>query len=382
MLEQTGYKRRTFEEILVAKIAKAKEIFGEEINTDENTALGKYIRINAYDQYYVEQAAEQIYYSIFPQTASGQALDMLGWSVGIKRNVATPSKYSVLVKGTAGGTIEYGFLVGTIAELNFYNTKEAVISEDGTCTIIVECVETGTIGNVLPSEITRVVNPSAFIDSVEGISVYEMAIDEESDSEFVKRYETIGAGKGGCTEESIISALTNIPTVRGAYIDVNESTDTVNGVPPKSIVCYVDGGENYIQEIGEAIFSKKPIGVGTHGDKSVTVSYGGLKDYEIKFSSVACVDVYVKLQITTNAEFETSGAEKIRMNIESYINNLGIGKTLVTTALYRQIYGVVGVESAIAEVSINGEGYSSENVEVEPYARCSFKQIIINDNIV
>lgn len=383
MVTETGYRRRTLEEIVEAKKAQARELFGEDINTEENTALGKYILINAYDQYVVEETAEQIYYSIFPQTATGQSLDRLGWLVGLSRNAATPAQYAVDVTGSAGTVIEYGFLVGTESEINFYNTEETVIGEDGTCTIIVECTEAGIIGNVAPNEINQVVEPSAVIETIIGTKIERAGEAEESDYDFYKRFEIVREGKGGCSEASLVSAIVNIPTVNGAYVIVNESaTDTVDGIPPKTIACYVDGGENYHQEIGEAIFDKKPVGVGTHGDISVLVEYGALKDYAVKFSHAKDIEVYVSVELITDAEFESTGNEDIKSNVKTFIDSLGIGQTLVTTQLYKQLYSVVGVVSAVIKVSTDDETYTGDNIATEVYECCTFKQISINGEVV
>lgn len=379
MLTSLGYRRRTFDEILDAKIAKAKELFGEEINTDNNTALGKYIRINAYDQYAVEELAESIYYSAFPQTASGKSLDRLGWTIGMQRNAAIPAQYKVLVTGTADCHIECGFLVGTEIELNFYAVSDAVIGAEGTCEIIVECVEAGLIGNISPSDIDRMVNPNAEIDSVVGVEVVQVGEEEESDYDFLKRYEIVREGRGSCTEAAIKAALVNIPTVNGAHIIINESaTETVDDIPPKSIACYIDGGANYHQEIAEAIFDKKPLGVKTYGDQSVAVTYGGLTNYNVNFSHAATVNVYINLTITTSAEFEESGNANIRTKLQEYIDSLGIGVGLVTTTLYSYIYSVSGVSSALVEVSTDGAEYSSDNINVATYECCTFAGIKIN----
>ena len=381
-LTSLGYRRRTLEEILQAKIEKAKELFGEDINTEENTALGKYIRINAYDQYVVEELAEQIYYSIFPQTATGQSLDRLIWSVGMSRNVAVPSKYKVNVTGLAGEIVPFGFLVGTETQLNFYNTQDTEIGEDGTCSIVVECIEAGTIGNVKANSIVKIVNPVSYVDEVVGVSVEEAGADEESDIELLKRFEIVRDGRGSCNESSIISSLLNIPTVHGAYVVANESLETVDGIPAKTIACYVDGGNDYHQDIAEAIFDKKPIGVGTYGDVAVPINYGGLKDYEIKFSHSSEVDIYVKLTIITNNNFEADGFDEIKANISNYINNLAIGNSLITTAMYSQIYSVKGVVSSQITVSKDGVDYGIEDIEMKPYECCSLKQLIINDEVV
>ena len=377
-LTSLGYRRRTLEEIINAKIVKARELFGEDINTEENTAFGKYIRINAYDQYNVEETAEKIYYSIFPQTATGYSLDRICWRVGMTRRAATPSQYSVTVKGDAEQIVEIGFLVSTETGLNFYNTQETTIDADGNCTIIVECVEAGTIGNVSPSDICKIVNPVAYIDEVMGVDVEQIGADEESDYDFRKRFEIVRDGKGSCNEASIISALMNIPTVKGVYVFANENTETVDDVPPKNIACYVYGGNDYHEQIAEAIFDKKPIGVGTFGEISVPVSYGGLSNYNVNFSHSRKVDVYAKISVTTNKNFEIDGIEKITTNICNYIDSLAIGNSLITTTMYAQIYSVAGVVSSQITVSSNGEEYSIDDIVLQPFENCSLKQLIIN----
>ena len=391
MVREQGYNRRTLEDIINAKVAKAKELFGDAINTEENTALGKFIMICAYDQYHVEELAEQIYYSIFPQTAFGMSLDRLAWSIGMARNPASPASYKVKVIGTAGSTIEVGFLVGVDpayvgeeTDLTFENTKETVIGENGECEITVICITDGSIGNVSPSIINRIVNPVAYAETVQGIEVVEAATDEESDYDFKKRYEIVREGKGGCTTASIISALVNIPTVHSAFVEVNESVSetSVNGVPPKTIACYVDGGANYSQEIGEAIFNNKPIGVGTYGTQSVTISHGAMSDYVVNFSYTEYVNVYLKLVITTNEKFEKNGNDTIKSNISAFIEALGMGDPLITTALYGEIYKVSGVVTAIIETSTDGVTYSTDNIEVAAHKRCALNTLTINGKIV
>lgn len=61
-LTELGFKRRTYDEILQSKIEKARELFGEDIDTSELTPFGKFIRINAYDQALTEEEAEIIYF--------------------------------------------------------------------------------------------------------------------------------------------------------------------------------------------------------------------------------------------------------------------------------------------------------------------------------
>lgn len=387
MVSKEGYRRRTLEEIVNAKIESAKALFGETINTDETTTLGKFILICAYEQYHVEELAELIYYSIFPQTASGQSLDRLSWGVGIKRNAETSAIYKVKVIGTAGETIPVGFLVGVNADyigedgdLTFSNMQDTVVGANGECEITAVCTVSGVVGNVAPSIIDRVVNAVGYVEEVQGIEVVEAATGEESDYDFRTRYAKAIEGKGGCTESSIIAELVSIPTVKDAYISVNESaTENLGDIPPKTIACYISGGVGYEQQIAEAIFNRKPIGVGTHGEETVSVSYGGLTDYEIKFSFAESKDIYVNIDLVTNEKFESNGNATIKSNIETFINSLGMGEQIITTALYGDIYKVSGVVSAIVTVSTDGQTYTADNVNVAVNEHCVLNTLKIND---
>ena len=130
-LTETGFKRRTFDEILTAKAERSKELFGEDIETGELSALGKYNRINAYDQALTEETAELIYNSIFPNSASGTSLDRLCVFAGIRRNTEIKAQYIVTLTGEVGAVIPKGFLVGTESGINYATIEDVTIGENG-----------------------------------------------------------------------------------------------------------------------------------------------------------------------------------------------------------------------------------------------------------
>lgn len=384
MVTNEGYVRRTYEEILNAKIAKAEELFGADINTDSNTALGKYIRINAYDQYKVEEMAEKIYYSIFPQTASGQTLDRIAWTVGISRKAATHSVCEVKVSGETGEVVKSEFAVGTEAGLNFHNLYDTTIGEDGTCVLTVECDEAGSVGNINSGDIVKIINPVSYVHEIVSSDIKTTGEDEESDYDFLARYEIAREGRGSCNATSIKTALINIPSVKDVYIKTTES-EGEGDIPANTIACYVHGGESAHQEIAEAIFDKKPIGIGTWGSVNVPVSYGALTDYMVNFSHVEEVGVYIKISDmeTDNTFDSTNGNANILTNIQNFIRDLGVGKTLVLTRLYSAIYGVAGVTTAKIEAYSSGESaYTMNDIEIEPYQICSLMSLIINGETV
>ena len=377
-ISEIGFKRRTYNEILSDKIQKAKDLFGENINTEENTPLGKFIRINAYDEAILSEEMEIVYYSIFPNTAMGVSLDRLCVFAGISRNPAKAARFKVTVKGTDGTTVPMGFLVGTDSGITYYNNKAVVIA-DNTAVLEVDCTDNGEIGNVAPQDITQIVNPVANVEEIVSVELVYKGEETESDYALRKRFETASDGLGACNEPSIIAAVMRVPTVESVGVITNESDETVNGRPPHSFECYVSGGENYHQQIAEAIFDKKPIGIKTTGSESCEITDAAGNPYTVYFSHTATIDVYVNIQVNVNTYFEGEiGIEKIRSNISNYIDNLGVGNSVILSALYGQIHSVAGVEEVTTlKLSTNGETWSTSNISADNYENCICKQVTI-----
>lgn len=375
-LTDQGFVRLTYDDILSGKIKRAKELFGEDIDTSDQSILGKYLRISAYDQAIAEEEIEAVYLARFPDTASGQSLDRLLVFTGITRNPAEPAAYSVKATGTAGHTIRAGFLVGTDSGITYYSTQEATIGEDSTCLLTVSCTQSGSLGNVVAGAINRIINPDASVSSVKGQARLSAGCDTESDKDLRARLKAAIAGSGSCNENALRSALLRVPTVQFAAVVANDTDDTdSDGRPPHSFECFVLGGDDYKQEISEAIYDKRPIGIQTVGDESVTVKDGSGSDKTVKFSFAPHVSVTVKIKVRTSASYPTDGDNLISENVTAYINGLGIGNSLVLSSLYGHIYSVQGVQEVVSlQLSTNGgTSYSTGNVTVPSYgvAVCS-----------
>jgi uncharacterized phage protein gp47/JayE len=382
-LTDLGFKRRSFDEILSDKVLKAQELFGNDINTSDKTPLGKFLRINAYDQALTEEEAENIYYSIFPSTATGQSLDRLCWAVGISRNPAIAAEYTVKVTGEAGTEFPVGTLVSTDSELTFYCAETKTVGSDGTVEATVVCTQAGIIGNIAATDIVKIVNPVANLSGAIGVSQTVVGEEVENDYSLRRRYDIAKEGLGSCNETSIKSALMSIPTVSSVSIAANDTDETDSeGRPPRSFECYISGGEDYHEQIAETIFDKKPIGIKTHGTITQNIMDEGGYSHAIQFSHTTDIGVYVRIAITTTTEFSDDTAKAvIKTNIIDYINNVGVGNPVILSALYGLIHSVSGVKEVTAALlSTDGSSFNASNITATSYQNCVFKQLEINQN--
>lgn len=111
---------------------------------------------------------------------------------GVFRHPATPATGTVIFTGQPGTVIPAGFVVLTEAAgpspaIEFQTKERVQISEDGTATAAVECLEPGTAGNVAANTITLLSEPIAGVTSVINPEPFTGGTEMEDDDSFRER---------------------------------------------------------------------------------------------------------------------------------------------------------------------------------------------------
>jgi len=353
-LDVNGFNRPSYDEIVSGMEQKAKELLGDDIDTSALSVLGKFLRITAYDISEVYNDLEATYYARFPNTTSGISLDRLCVFAGITRNPATYARHEITVTGTAGTTIGAGgLLVGNEDNLTFYNESEFTIDSGGTAQeVIVAATEAGSIGNV--DSITTIINPVTGVTGITYEGLEEQGKDIESDYDLRKRFSQAVSGAGSCNVDAIRGYISRISGIESVVIVENDSNQTDSGGrPAHSFEVYVYG-EADEQEIAEAIFLKKPLGITTvstaTGDNAITknvIDKGGYT-HVIHFSKVSEIEIYINVTIKTNITYTQDGATAIKNKLVAYVNSLGVGASVVTSAMYSHVFEVTGVTEVVS----------------------------------
>lgn len=365
-LTDAGFYCPTYNEILASKITSAKELFGENICTDNNTPLGKFIRLEStYDQKLFE-CIEQIYYGFSPTTATGVSLDRAVSFGRITRNTATAAVHTIRIYGTLDHTLGKGTLVKSSKGVVFYTTTDCTISKYEGLTndiemyyaeVNVQCTEAGTIGNVY--DINSLVNVDPEVNFVVYVKTITDGTDTETDLGLYNRYNEVIDGLGTNTENSITAELLKINGVHNVSIIVNESED--NRVISENltiesgkyaVIVYANSGLD--SEIAAAIFKHKPFGIKQNGSVSKTVTDSAGETHTVTFSYVNELTPEIHIECKVNSEFSSSGIKDIEANITGYINSLNIGKPLIYSKLYEKIYSVAGT-AEIVDLKVDGD---------------------------
>lgn len=366
MLTEKGYQRPTYDELLEGQIQRAKLLFGEDIDTSETAILGKFIRLQVYDLAEAYEDLENIYYGRFPNTARGISLDRLLPFAGITRNLATYAQYQVRFIGTIGAVIEAGVTVVSETGLLFHTIEEKTVEKDGRAYVLIECAEAGIIGNQV--EQLELESPSAEITDIEIVELTSEGQDKESDTAVRRRFQISKAGSGSNTQNSVKGAIMRVPNVTAVEVLENKTSDTINGLPPHSFQCYVLCPDYVNQQVAEAIFSKKPLGIPCVGNLVFQVKDDGGQLHEIKFSKSEAIEIQIELSVKVNQYFEETGVEQIKDNLVEYISGLENGQDVILTSLYGQIHKVEGVmETTKLMLAKKGEETKVQNIVCDIY---------------
>lgn len=373
-LTAQGFKRKTYTDLLESMQAQARAFFGEDVNLSDRSPLGLFLQVIAWDQSRIWEEIEKVYHAQHVDSAEGAQLDGVAKRISLTRRPAEKATGTITITGTAETVIAAGTLrVATKTGVEFDLAEDVTIPEAGMVNGAITAVLAGKTGNVQPNTITEIVTPLAGVESVTNADATAGGRDIETDYEFYNRYLLSLSSAGASTIDSIRAALLNVSGVRAANV-VENMTNAVDGEgrPPKSIQCYVLGGES--QEVAEAIFDTKAGGIETVGEVPVTVLDDSGQEHTVNFSYASEVSIYVKLTITRNLKYQADGDERITTEIVQYVGGedadgtvyvgLGVRQKVVYTKIIERVYQIEGIDDVDLELSTDGTTWVRTNIDI------------------
>lgn len=379
VLTEKGFQRPTFNDLLTAQENRAKLLFGEDIDTSSQSILGKFIRLNVEDIATCYELLEEIYYARFPGSARGQSLDRLCTFAGITRNPATAARLKVRIYGNVGAIIPAAFILAG-GDAEFYVDISYTVGSEGYADCYANCTESGMAGNLTAGTELTIVNPNPDLERAELLAVDTYGEARENDTALRIRFGKAVAGSGSATINALRGALSRVALVDGVAVVENDTEQEVDGRPPHSFECYVLAPESQDQLIGEAIFSKKPMGIKSVGTVEVQVMDEGDKPHTVRFSRTVKRMIHIKAKVLTNQFFESDGVNQIKDSLLECINNLANGESVYLSGLYgyiHEVHGIVNVQEL--RMSTDGKTYSASNITIGDHemARCEAGNIEI-----
>ncbi|MFQ9497658.1 baseplate J/gp47 family protein [Neglectibacter timonensis] len=364
-LTEKGFQRPLYEELLAKRVERARALFGADIETDEKTPFGKYIRLEVENLAQAYEELERIYYAIFPNTATGSSLQRLVIEAGLNgRNPATRAVHRVLLTGLPGYAVPAGFLAATEDGLEFHTEQDTVLGDDGTAEALFYANEPGESGNVPAGSLVRIVEADARVTGLRHLGIEESGKDEETDPELRTRYRQARSGTGSSTADAIRAAVLRVSGVRACTVMENDGEETdAAGRPPGSFECAVFAPSELDAQIAQAIFRRKPAGIKAWGSVGVEVKDESGTPHLIRFSHILDKILYAKVRIAVDDSFPKGGSDQVKAEISACLDKLSNGADVILSRLYGPVLSVPGVCDVVSlELSADGETFSAANI--------------------
>jgi len=371
-LDAKGFKKKNYSEIYEEMDIKARELFGDDINTSERSPLGILIRLFAWFHSKGWELAEKVYNSAFVGKAEGVQLDYLTPLYNTQRNPEQSSIVDLSFTGTPNFTILEGTQFTTDNDIYFVLTQDVLLNASGVGSGSAVALFPGAVGNVPANTITIQAEPSADVLTVTNPIGSSEGRDIETDAELVARLLDSTAGNGFGTTNSIRAAILEVPNVRAVSVIENNENTAVGGNDPKSIHVYVLGGD--AQSIAEAIYEKKAAGIKPMGTQVRTVYDASGNAQTVRFDYATQVNIYVEVDVTTNAGFPVDGITLVKDEIVQLIGGTAsdgtiyvgsqMGEDVIVSQLTRAVFNITGVDDAKVRIGTSTGTLGTSNLVI------------------
>ena len=307
-IDANGIQIQTLAEILTdiingtSNIPGFKQIYGSDINTDQNSPDGQMINIFALSKQDILDLIVQDYNSKDPDQAVGVALDGICQLCGISRQGGTYTEVMVTVTvdravNLNGQDTLTPFTISDSSGNLFYLITSVSLTTGATALAF----KSANIGytQVLANTLTIPVTAILGIVSVNNAAIpYQIGQDEETDAILrLRRQKSIAIPAQGMLE-GLLGGLLGITGIADAAVYENdENTVDSDGVPAHSIWVIVEGGTD--DDVSDIIYTYRNAGCGMKGSETVSVTQIDGSTFDIYFDRALYEYLYVTLYVTS-----------------------------------------------------------------------------------
>lgn len=328
------------------------------------------------------ELAQYVNNASIPDYADGNNLDNANSLVNVARLEALKSTATVTLETTGASpvTVPIGSIVKQSSNnIQWLTTEEVEIPPTSTIDVNVESENYGAFSSPIAS-IDTIVTTIAGWDSVTNASEGELGRDEETDPEYrLRKDRALVISQGGTKEATRNYILENVAGVTFCNVDQNRTDATVDGMLPHSIKVTVVGGTT--QEICNAILKCNGNGIDTNGDiTGIGIDDVGNEE-TIKFYRAAVVDIYIIVNLTTNALYDSANDDAIKELMANYGETLTEGQDVLKWSLDTQIpttiEGITAVDIRLG-TSPAPSGTTNITIASDEKARILSSNVVVN----
>jgi uncharacterized phage protein gp47/JayE len=334
-VDASGIHAPSYQDYLAYLQDTYRSIYGADIYIEPDSQDGQLLAILAEALVDTANTSVSVYNDFSPATAQGAGLSSVVKTNGIRRQVASRSTAVVTIVGQAG-TVITGAVIGDNLNLGTrWLVPLATIPLDGDVDVTVISEDVGAIA-AGAGTLTNIITPVPGWQTVTNAVAAIPGAPVETDAALRRRQSRSAALPADTTLNGIYAAVANVAGVSRAEVFQNDTgVVDAEGIPARSVAVVVSGGTS--ADIANAIALKKPPGVSTVGNTSVTVVDSRGVPSIIRYYPLRLVGTYALVFLTALPGYVTSTGDLIKSSFAQYANDQDIGQDLYLSRTYAPV---------------------------------------------
>lgn len=372
VIDSNGLQVSSNTELVSQLTSDFQEIYGNDINVDQNSPDGQMINIFAQGGTDIRELLVQLYNSFDPDNCSGRLLDERCALNNVFRKAGTFTTVLITLVTDRSVTLQgvdsnyndpsaTGYTIQDNAGNQFVLVNTQTFAA-GTHTALFRAKEIGAVETSIGT-ITTPVTIVLGVVSVNNPVAATTGENEETDAELkIRRRQSVSISSSGYLNGILASVLQlDGVTDAAAYENYTNTTDA-NGTPPHCLWLVVEGGS--ASDIAEVLYKKKPAGTNMRGSITYNITTISRQTFTAAWDEPTSQTLYVKFNIQPkipNVVFDEDAIKEYILDNITY--RIGDGaETSTITTVAQQAIDVNGGNGVAVNVLISTGGSSSVSV--------------------
>lgn len=356
-----GLVTQSLEEIRADLVSKFQNIYGNNINIEQNSPDGQFINLLAQEKKDTLDLFTQFYNNLDPDRVIGIPQQILYKLNGLTINAYTYSYVYVNVTTTQpvnlqglDENIESADATGyTVRDTNGNRWILATSTnlEVGEFLLSFRAAELGSV-TALPNTINIMETVLLGVSGVNNpANNYITGNQGETSAQFRQRRNQAMAVAAQGFDDAIESQMLNLENVTQCKVYDNRIDEIENEIPPHTVWVIVEGGTP--EEIGRIIYNNLPPGIPMKGTQSVSISKTNGQIQVINYDLPTAVPLYVRATIKN---FANTNIDINYIKQQLALLDFKIGALVESLVIQNEIKNVIGETGSPynCEISLNG----------------------------
>ncbi|HFI1947392.1 TPA: baseplate J/gp47 family protein [Yersinia enterocolitica] len=379
-----GLEIGTFRDLFQTLSDAYKDIYGQDIDLDQESPDGQRVAIEAQARTDIEASLQWLYSQMDPDFNTGDMQQIIAKLHGLYLRHGSRSQRDLNVTTDRPAFLYSGYKIRDQSNQVWF-VRQNVTIPAGTTTVTFFAQDFGKVTGLIADTFTQL-TPELGVLSITSDAVAVVGRDEETPEEFRQRRNRSLENPATGSTGAIFAKVAQLTGVTDLNVGENDTKidDVLTGIPANSIWLVAEGGA--VSEIVEVMVKQKGGGTGTKGSvigryietlirpDGTTLAMA----HDMQFDRPIYIPLHIKLTAKRKISSEPVDVDSLKEALADRV--LHIGESIDANELYANGYGTARVNYVLTDMEISADGVTYTEGELSPGFQGKFT--LSNANIV